>query len=156
MRVGLAWSGSPAQKDNNKRSITLNQLAPLARVRGVRYFSLQKGPAGQQANHPPAGMDLLDHTDNLTTMAETAALISNLDLVITVDTSIAHLAGAMGKRTWVLLAFVPAWQWLVDRDDSPWYPTAELFRQPAMGDWASVIDRVADRLHQEASNRNSA
>jgi hypothetical protein len=95
----------------------------------------------------------VDYTDELEDFADTAALIMNLDLVITVDTSVAHLAGALGRPVWTLLNRDPDWRWLLEREDSPWYPTMRLFRQPVLGDWASVIRRVAGELSQTVSAR---
>jgi ADP-heptose:LPS heptosyltransferase len=121
-------------------------LARLGQVPGVRFFSLQKGEAAAEARTPPPGMELVDWTEELTDFADTAALIANLDLIITVDTAVAHLAGAMGKPVWTLLSFVADWRWLREREDSPWYPSMRLFRQSALGDWDNVIKRVADQL----------
>jgi ADP-heptose:LPS heptosyltransferase len=98
-------------------------------------------------------MDLVNWTADLHDFVETAALIANLDLVISVDTSVAHLAGAMGKPVWVLLPLVPDWRWMLNRDDSPWYPTMRLFRQPAAGDWTAAIARVMDALRWRAADR---
>jgi hypothetical protein len=152
LRVGLVWGGSPTPLHNRKRSATLAALAPLAAAKGVTFVSLQKGePAGQAAN-PPVGMKLIDHTSELGDFADTAALISALDLVISIDTGVAHLAGALGKPTWVLLPFVPDWRWFTDRTDSPWYPTMRLFRQPALGDWSAPIDLVSRELIQRVDN----
>jgi tetratricopeptide (TPR) repeat protein len=144
--VGLAWAGSPAQKNDRNRSTKLARLARLGQVPGVRFFSLQKGEAAAEARTPPPGMELVDWTEELTDFADTAALIANLDLIITVDTAVAHLAGAMGKPVWTLLSFVADWRWLREREDSPWYPSMRLFRQSALGDWDNVIKRVADQL----------
>jgi ADP-heptose:LPS heptosyltransferase len=107
----------------------------------VSFISLQKP-------RPPAGtpFDMIDPSSELHDFADTAALIANLDLVISVDTAVVHLAGAMGKPVWTMLAFVPDWRWLLDRDDSPWYPTMRLFRQSRRGDWAEVVDRVVAEL----------
>jgi hypothetical protein len=128
--------------------LPLSALAPLAAVKGVRFYSLQKdGPAGQ-AKNPPAGLDLVDRTEELQQFSDTAALVANLDLVISVDTAVAHLTGAMGKPVWTLLEFVPAWRWLMGREDCPWYPTMRLFRQPSRGDWASVVRKVAGELEK--------
>ncbi len=107
---------------------------------------MQKGEAAKQASPLSTKMELTDWTEELKDFADTAALIANLDLVITVDTAVAHLAGAMGKPVWVMLRFESAWPWLLDRTDSPWYPTARLFRQTSFGDWADVISRVVDAL----------
>ena len=151
-RVGLVWAGGAqegiprAESIDRRRSMTLVQFAPLADAAGVRFVSLQKGPSAQQSRVPPSGMDLVDPTAELADFADTAALVAALDLVITVDTSVAHLAGAMGKPVWILSRFDGCWRWLLERDDSPWYPTARLFRQPAAGDWDSVIARVARAL----------
>ncbi len=123
-------------------------FAPLACLKGVTFYSLQKGKTGKQAKNPPAGMKLIDYTDEIGDFSDTAALIENLDLVIAVDTSVAHLAGALGKPVWTLLPFVPDWRWFLDREDSPWYPTMRLFRQPSLGDWESVIHRITHQLHK--------
>jgi hypothetical protein len=131
--------------NDRNRSLTLSQLAPLA-LPGVHFYSLQKGPAAEQANNPPPAMNLTDWTEDLSDFAETAELVIGLDLVVTVDTAIAHLAGALGKPVWVMLPHIPDWRWLLGREDSPWYPTCRLFRQQSRGDWADVIQRVAQRL----------
>jgi Tfp pilus assembly protein PilF len=153
VKVGLAWAGSPTHKNDRNRSIKLARLAPLGQVPGARFFSLQKGEAAAEAKTPPTGMELVDWTEELKDFADTAALIANLDLVIAVDTAVVHLAGAMGKPVWTLSPYVSDWRWLLDRDDSPWYPTMRLFRQPARGDWDSVITRVADALSLWIKNR---
>lgn len=153
-KIGLVWAGSPfsklprAQAMDRRRSITLADYAPLAALPGLCLVSLQKGEAGGQPR--PHGMTLHDWTEELTDFADTAALIEALDLVISVDTSVVHLAGALGKKVWVLNRFDQCWRWLRDRTDSPWYPTARLFRQPAPGDWASVINDVAAALTAES------
>jgi tetratricopeptide (TPR) repeat protein len=148
LRVGLVWSGQSTQKHNRNRSIPIAQLAPLAAVQNVDLYSLQFGDAGKQL--PPPGLRLVDHTSKLTDFAETAALMANLDLIITIDTSVAHLAGAMGCQTWVLLPLVADFRWLMDRSDSPWYPTMRLFRQPSIGDWQSVMQNVVEQLQIRA------
>ncbi len=141
-RVGLVWAGRPDQRDDRRRSMRFDQLAPLAEVKSARFFSLQKGPAAGQAAAAPPGMDFVDWTRDLHDFADTAALIANLDLVISVDTSVAHLAGAMGKPVWVLLSSVPAWHWMLNRTDCPWYPTMRLFRQATPGDWTGVVENL--------------
>ena len=146
LNVGLVWAGRPTHQNDRNRSLALSDMASLAQVREVRFHSLQKGEAGKQAKDPPAGMGLMDRTEELNDFAETAALIANLDLVISVDTAVAHLAGALGKPVWTLLPFVPDWRWLLEREDSPWYPTMRLFRQPTRGDWSSVLTRVTEAL----------
>jgi Flp pilus assembly protein TadD len=155
-RVGLVWAGNShlghpefAAVDA-RRSIGLADMAPLADLAGVSFVSLQKGPPSTQAANPPAGMALTDFTAELEDFADTAALIDSLDLVITVDTSVAHLAGALGKPVWVLNRYDTCWRWLLNRNDSPWYPTVRLFRQPAPGDWDSVMRSVAMALPRAA------
>ena len=142
-KVGLVWAGSPIPRN---RSMDLATLAPLAQVQGVSFYSLQKGAAAEQTKAAPHGLNLIDRTEELSDFVDTAALISNLDLVISVDTAVAHLAGAMGKPVWTLLSFVSDWAWLLHRQDTPWYPTMRLFRQPAFRDWKSVIDQVIQAL----------
>ena len=146
LKVGIAWTGRLDNPRNKYRRVTLNQLAPLARVPGVQFYSLQKGEAAAEAKSPPAGMTLTDWTEELTNFSQTAALIQNLDLVISTDTSVPHLAGAMGRPVWVLLGFSPDWRWLLGRADSPWYPTMRLFRQEKWGEWDATIERVATEL----------
>jgi Tfp pilus assembly protein PilF len=145
LKVGLVWAGSPKHGNDRNRSMKLTDLAPLAHVDGVRVFSLQKGEAAIQAKGT-AAPELIDWTEELNDFADTAGLIANLDLIISVDTSVAHLAGAMGKPVWLLLPFVAEWRWMVGRDDSPWYPTMRLFRQSAAGDWEGVARRASERL----------
>jgi predicted O-linked N-acetylglucosamine transferase (SPINDLY family) len=147
-KVGLAWAGS-ARRD--ARSCPLETFAPLAAVPGVTFYGLQKGP---EANQPvPPGLRLIQMGDELHDFADTAALVSNLDLVISVDTSVAHLTGGMGRPVWTLIPFNPGFQWLRDRADSPWYPTMRLFRQTTPGDWLDVVRRVAQ--HLEMSKRKT-
>ena len=141
-RVGLVWAGRPQHRDDSRRSISFEQLAILLQMPGVDFFSLQMGPPAKQA----AGSPIIDLTAELHDFCDTAALIENLDLVITVDTAVAHLAGAMGKPVWVLLARIPDWRWMLERADSPWYPTMRLYRQKRRGDWATVVAEIAHCL----------
>ncbi len=152
MKVGLVWAGSPAHKDDRNRSLTLAALAPLGVVPDVRFFSLQKGNAAAQTE-APAGMEIVDSSGGLKDLADTAALIANLDLIIAVDTAVAHLAGAMGKPVWTLLPYVSDWRWLLDREDTPWYPTMRLFRQTCRGDWDGALVRVTEELRLAASRK---
>jgi Flp pilus assembly protein TadD len=140
LRIGLAWAGRSDNRNDRNRSIDLQKLSPLAAVKGVQFHSLQPSRAAD----PP--MALSDWSDLLKDFAQTAGLIANLDLIVTVDTAVAHLAGAMGKIVWLLLPFPPDWRWMLDRSDSPWYPTMRLFRQEMPGDWDKVIRRVAEQL----------
>ncbi len=148
LKVGLVWAGRKSHGNDRNRSMPLAALAPLARVPNISFYNLQKDDPARQAAHPPPGMRLIDYTSELADFADTAALIANLDLVISVDTSIVHLAGALAKPVWVLLCFAPDWRWLQDRLDSPWYPTLRLFRQPQPGDWPSALNKAADALAQ--------
>jgi Flp pilus assembly protein TadD len=141
-RIGLAWAGRPENKNDRNRSMRLDQFAPLSAIKHARFVTLQLGPAAAQARRPPAGLELIDHTNELHDFADTAALLANLDLIITVDTAVAHLAGALARPAWVLLPYMPDWRWMLDRTDSPWYPTLRLFRQKTRGDWAQVMERI--------------
>jgi len=147
LQVGLAWSGAPTHRDDAKRSIKLVSLLPLLDV-DADFVSLQRDVRADDAAVLQDCSDLLLFDDELKTFADTAAVIANLDLVISVDTSVAHLGGALAKPVWVLLPVVPDFRWLLDRDDSPWYPTARLFRQYAAGDWSGAIDRVVSELEK--------
>ena len=150
LKVGLAWSGAPRPHDRQshlvdcRRSLRLEQFAPLAGLPGLSLVSLQKGEAAAQT--PPPGLALFDPMDRVADFADTAALVANLDLVVSVDTSVAHLAGAVGRPLWLLSRFDGCWRWLADRADSPWYPTARLFRQTRPGDWAPVVAALAAAL----------
>ena len=147
IKVGLVWAGSSRLPDiDARRSLKLAQLAPLAAIPGIRFISLQIGEPAQEAKTPPAGLELIDWTSGIRDYADTAALIAGLDLVITVDTSVAHLAGGLGRPVWILSRYDGCWRWLMGREDSPWYPTARLFHQPTLGDWDSVIAHVATAL----------
>ena len=146
LKIGLAWVGSPTYKNDRNRSTKLERLAPLGQVAGARFFSLQKGAAAAEATTPPPGLELIDWTEELRDFADSAALIANLDLVVAVDTAVAHLAGAMGKAVWTLLPLAPDWRWMLQRQDSPWYPTMRLFRQDSFGDWDGVIAKVTEAL----------
>jgi hypothetical protein len=156
LKVGLVWAGGnrphvpELRKNDARRSLALEQLAPIIEVPGVQFFSLQKGPAAQQLQpmreRHEASRHIIDWTDELNDFADTAALVANLDLVISVDTSTAHLAGAMAKPVWILNRLDTCWRWMLERNDSPWYPSARLFRQPTLGDWTSVIGAVRHTL----------
>jgi tetratricopeptide (TPR) repeat protein len=141
--VGLTWGGSILDL---RRSIKLTQLAPLMSIPGIRFFSLQKGPPADELKTAPADWGIVDLGPELNDFADTAAALANLDLLITIDTAIAHLGGAMATKTWTLLVHIADWRWMHKREDSPWYPTMRLFRQPTKGDWDSVIARVGAGL----------
>jgi tetratricopeptide (TPR) repeat protein len=154
-RVGLVWAGRAEHRRDRERSMALATLAPLADT-GATFYALQKGPAAAQAKSPPAGMVLHDLSEALTDFADTAAAMAALDLVISVDTSPAHLAGALARPVWLLLTHGPDWRWLLGREDNPWYPTARLFRQSKRGDWASAVERAAAELKRYASGDAAA
>ena len=156
LRVGLVWSGSPRHTRDRQRSIPLAQLRSLTEIPGAIFYSLQKGPAAKELLDMPIDMNLVDLSGYLNDFADTAAALANLDLLITVDTAVAHLAGALGKPVWILLTRNPDWRWLLDRDDSPWYPTARLFRQDVAGDWPSMVNRVHGELRGFVVASNAA
>jgi tetratricopeptide (TPR) repeat protein len=145
MRVGLVWSGNPKHGNDRNRSMSLKTLAPVLDV-DATFISLQKDLRPADGEFLREGTDIVDVTADLIDFAETAALISCLDLVIAVDTSVAHLAAALGRPTWILLPHVPDFRWLLDREDSPWYPTVRLFRQTESREYDSVVDRVRSDL----------
>ncbi|MFQ5756763.1 MAG: glycosyltransferase family 9 protein, partial [Acidiferrobacterales bacterium] len=151
-KVGICWAGRSTPR-NRHRTCSLDAFAPLARVPGVTFYSLQKGPAATEAAHPPDDLELIDYSSELQDFADTAALIANLDLVITIDTAVAHLSGALGRPVWTLLSYAPAWSYLLGRDDSLWYPTMRLFRQPAIGDWESLMEQAATALISVVSSK---
>jgi hypothetical protein len=142
--IGLVWAGNPAHSNDARRSLPIEQLARLLGVPGVRFVSLQVGPRSGEASDIAGVADL---SSALGDYAATAAVVAQLALVITVDTSVAHLAGALGKPVWVMLPFAPDWRWLLARHhDSPWYSSMRLFRQPRPGDWDGVVSAVIAAL----------
>jgi Flp pilus assembly protein TadD len=149
VKVGIVWAGSPQHQNDRVRSATFAHFAPLADVAGVKLYSLQKGPAAKDADERVVSLG-----DALTDYAQTAAVLENLDLVIAVDTSVVHLVGALGRPVWTLLAKGPDWRWMLEREDSPWYPTMRLFRQTRLHDWETVTQRVAGELKQFVATRN--
>jgi tetratricopeptide (TPR) repeat protein len=150
LKVGIVWAGNPKHRKNKQRSCSLSQFLPLLDVSGVSFYSLQieLSEAERTLLNQRLIVDLSPHFGDL---ADTAAAIAKLDLVISVDTAVAHLAGALGKPVWILLAFSPDWRWLLEREDSPWYPSARLFRQHQRGDWEGVFARVAQALDAVAA-----
>ncbi|MBW7974076.1 tetratricopeptide repeat-containing glycosyltransferase family protein [Bradyrhizobium sp. BR 10289] len=150
LRVGLVWSGDPGHVNDQTRSIPLRTLCRILDV-DASFISLQKAPRPADAAVLRERSDIVDLTADLTDFTETAALVSCLDLVITVDTSVAHLAGALGRPTWILLPWTPDYRWLLDRDDSPWYPSVRLFRQSETREYESVLDRVRAELQARAA-----
>ncbi|MDP9173887.1 MAG: tetratricopeptide repeat protein [Planctomycetota bacterium] len=144
LKVGLAWAGNPLHENDRNRTIPFAALAPLASVAGISLISLQVG--NHQKNTSGILPKLIDWTNELHDFADTAGLVANLDLVISADTSVAHLAGAMAKPVWMLIPFAPDWRWFLDREDSPWYPTMKIFRQTKPGDWTSPVERLKQSL----------
>ena len=155
-RIGLVWGGNPRLAHarisvlDRRRSIPLPALAPLLAVPGVSFYSLQKGDAADQLRASALAANIVDFTADIADFADTAALMQQLDLIITVDTSVVHLAGALGRPVWMLNRFDSCWRWGPQRTDAPWYPTLRIFRQPAFGEWAPVISQVAEELRQFA------
>jgi tetratricopeptide (TPR) repeat protein len=152
LKVGFTWQGRPAHDNDLNRSIPLKRWGPLAAMQGVSVYSLQKWkpPAGAEQSLPELSMT--DWTEELPDFADTAAFVTNLDLVIAVDTAVAHLAGALGKPVWVMIPFAPDFRWMLNREDSPWYPTMRLFRQPRPLEWEEPIRRVANELAKLRDN----
>ena len=151
LKVGLAWAGNASHANDRWRSMALGALAPILAVPGVTFVSLQKGEAAKQLDRADVG--ILDAGPALGTFADTAALIDDLDLVIAVDTAVAHCAGALGRPVWVLLPVAPDWRWLLNTPRSPWYPTMRLYRQDKLGDWAAAVAQVAEDLAREVATR---
>ena len=149
LKVGLVWAGKASDR---RRSCPLDRFTSFSRIPGVQFIGLQKGEAAGEAYNPPEGMDLVNLGEELEDFTDTAALIENLDLVISIDTSVAHLAGSMGKPVWVLLISSPDWRWLIGREDSPWYPSMRLFRQRRPGEWGPMLDKVTDELRMPANS----
>jgi len=145
-RIGVTWAGSPKHQNDRNRSLRLDALAPVLSVPGARFFGLQKGPPVAQAEIVPSSVDWTSLGPAFDDLEDAAAAIAELDLVICVDTGLAHLAALMDKPVWMLTATPPDFRWLLDGDDSPWYATIRLFRQPTRGDWATPISRVAEAL----------
>jgi tetratricopeptide (TPR) repeat protein len=145
-RVGIAWAGRPTHRNDLRRSTRLASFAPLAAISELALVSLQKGPAQAEIGRYWGRAPLLNLGPELSDFGDTMAVVECLELVVTVDTSIAHLAAAMGKKVWIMLPFAPDWRWLLDRADSPWYPTARLFRQSADRRWEPVTTAIAGEL----------
>ena len=152
-KIGIAWQGNPGMETDRFRSIPLAEFEPLAKIAGVRLISLQRGAGAEQVEALSGRMQIMTPGEDFDTASgpfmDTAAVMKNLDLVITSDTAVAHLAGALGVKVWVALTLVPDWRWLLTREDSPWYPTMRLFRQERCGDWAGVFRKIAAALLAE-------
>ena len=142
------WAGRPEHQNDRNRSCRLETFLPLARIPGVRLYSLQKGPAESQIADSALRDAIVHLGPELHDFSDTAAALSHLDLLVSVDTSVAHLAGAMARPVWVLLPNIPDWRWMLDREDSPWYPTMRLFRQTGISTWSPLADKVAAELRR--------
>ena len=148
-RIGIAWQGSPRHPWDQHRSVPISLFEPLSRIPGVQLISLQKGHGSEQLQERPNRFSLVrlgEKLDYAGAFTDTAAILQNLDLVVTIDSSIAHLGGALGVPTWIVLHRTPDWRWMLDRSDSPWYPSVRLFRQAKVNDWESVFRQVAAEL----------
>lgn len=146
LRVGVAWAGRSTHPNDRRRSMRLADLAPLGRLEGVSFVSLMQKVSQRDAGDLATLPGLIDVGEALTNFGETAAAICNLDLVVTIDTAVGHLAGAIGRPVWLMLANPADWRWMLDRSDTPWYPAMRLFRQPRPGDWASVVAAIMQEL----------
>jgi len=146
IKIGIAWAGNPTHGNEHNRSCALKDFIPLAKIKNVTLFSLQKGIAIEQINNWPEDLELINLGQEFEDFTDTAAAIENMDMTISVDTSVLHLAGAMGKIALALISYGPDWRWMLNREDSPWYPTISLFRQKQHGDWDELFHRVADRV----------
>jgi hypothetical protein len=149
LRVGFLWAGNPLSPRNRLRSPGLAPLLPLIELPGTRWFSLQMGPGRQALESCVLPDSFTDLGPDLRHFADTAAAVSEMDLVISPCTACAHLSGALGQRTWVMLSAAPDWRWMLNREDSPWYPSARLFRQSVLGDWSDVVQRLGSALQEE-------
>ena len=146
LRVGVVWQGNPQHRFDRYRSFSSLEFKPLADVPGVRLFSLQKGPGSEQLPDLARQCAVVDLADRIQDFNDAAAVMKNLDLVVSCDSAPVHLAGALGVRVWMPLPYTPDWRWLLEREDSPWYPTMRLFRQPPDGNWQPVFERMAGEL----------
>src|SRR5262249_10416587 len=145
-RVALAWSGNPVHPNDRHRSIPLALLDPLLSTPGVQFISVQRDLRSGEPELLAGNGRILQLGDKLADFADTAAVVAFADLVISADTAVAHLAGSLGEPVWILLPFAPDWRWMLERQDSPWYPTARLFRQTRIGEWEDVIARMHAEL----------
>jgi tetratricopeptide (TPR) repeat protein len=152
-KVGIVWAGSARHTNDPNRSCALEHFAALGRIDGVRLYGLQKGQGAAQVDDVAGQMEIVNLGEQFEDFTDTAAVVENLDLVVSVDTAVLHLAGAMGKEVWALLPFDTDWRWMLDRKDSPWYPTMRLFRQKKPGDWDNVFSRVANEMKKCMSAR---
>ena len=147
LKIGLAWAGNPSHHNDAARSLRLEELAPLLQVPNTTFYNLQRPVPTRDETYFQSGIKLLDLGGEVKDFLDTSAVMAELDLVITVDTSMAHLAGALAKPVWTMLPYSPDWRWLLDRADTPWYPTMRLFRQSQRGQWHSVVSQMIEKLN---------
>ena len=147
LKIGIVWAGSPTHQDDRNRSCSLADFLPLLKLEGIAWYSLQKGEAVSEIDLLPSDVNLHSIGNELQDFSDTAAVINDLDILISVDTSVVHVAGAMGKEVWALLQFAPDWRWLQARSDTPWYPSMRLYRQKSAGDWGGVLDEVVEAIN---------
>ena len=145
-KIGLVWAGRPKNRHDRRRTMNLEQFAPVSQIADIQLFSLQQGEAAKQITAGSSGLDLIDLAPQLSDFAETGAAMMNMDVVITVDTAVAHLAGALGLHVWTMIPYSPDWRWMLKRTDSPWYPTMKLFRQHEWGEWGQAVRDVVAAL----------
>ena len=148
-KVGIVWAGSPTNRTDRHRSCALNEFIPIVTIPEVSFYSLQKGECHKDLDNLPSHLHVQNMEPQLGDYGDLAVIIDQLDLVITVDTSVAHMAGALGKPVWTLLSSMPDWRWMLKGESTPWYPTMRLFRQTRPGDWSGVIERVTEELSRE-------
>jgi hypothetical protein len=153
-KVALVWAGNPTQQDDRTRSLSFRSLLPLTTLNDIEFFSLQVGAAAKELKTAGLAERIHDLSPFLTDYAETASAVACMDLVISVDTSVAHLAGTLGKPVWTLVSFVADWRYLKERNDSPWYPSMRLFRQKALGDWETIIQEIVVTLPTWLASRS--
>ncbi|WP_135074733.1 tetratricopeptide repeat-containing glycosyltransferase family protein [Terasakiella sp. SH-1] len=146
LNIGIVWAGSPTHQNDRRRSVELERFLPLAGYKDITLFSLQKGDRTEDLKNSGGNCLIIDAGKEIKDFADTASLISQLDLIITIDTSVAHLAGAIGKEVWLMLPFTPDWRWMGKREDSPWYSQMRLFRQPVPGDWDQAFKNMYHAL----------
>ncbi len=151
-KIGIVWAGNSENKKDHIRSCTLADFKPLLDIQGTSFYSLQKYPALSEVDRTLNEMKITNLSDQLNDFADTASAIDNLDLIISVDTAVVHLAGALGKPVWNLLYFAPDWRWMLNRNDSPWYPEMRLFRQTKLNDWTGLFKQVKEALLEKIND----
>ncbi|MCK5640178.1 MAG: hypothetical protein KAJ19_05255, partial [Gammaproteobacteria bacterium] len=155
LNIGICWSGNPEHRNDKNRSIPLRTFKPLTKLPNTRLYSLQKGVAAADISGAANKMDIVDFSKFIEDFTDTARIIQNLDLIITVDTAVAHLAGAMGKPVWVLLPYAPDWRWGLENKNTPWYPSMQLYRQHTVTEWTDIVEEISEDLRSLLKNNNS-